>query len=157
LTEISARQSLVALFHSRVHLRDDLAQLLHGNGDLTRIVQKFSLGRGDPSDLATISSTITAWKAFKDRVTLEKTMEAKERKEFNAADWAGLDVLLGRVDVVDELSSRIKTALLPEKDAIENNEDEVNEEASPSDNVNDVDPNGEFRWQTGQRFAIHPK
>ncbi|KAI0036660.1 muts domain V-domain-containing protein [Vararia minispora EC-137] len=154
LLEIKSRQSLVSLFHSRVHLREDLVQLLHGNGDLTRVVQKFTLGRGDASDLLIISSTIAIWKTLKERINLERIMEAKERSEFIAEDWANLVALVGRLDSVEDLDVKIKSAI-PVKDLVEDEEptDEDGPDASALDNV---DLNADFKLQNNLRFTVHP-
>ncbi|KAG5982484.1 hypothetical protein E4U55_001855 [Claviceps digitariae] len=57
---ISARQNLVAQFIAMEHLRDSVIILLRRCHDSQRLVQKFSLGRGDPDDLLALAHTIRA-------------------------------------------------------------------------------------------------
>ncbi|KAH9937523.1 muts domain V-domain-containing protein [Fomitopsis serialis] len=94
LREITARQSLVAFFHARPYVREDLLQLLGDIEDTTRIAQRFLLGRGHPSDLAAICSTVRTWTSIRQRVELEKTMEQRERGIVVEAEWTSIDALL---------------------------------------------------------------
>ncbi|EIM83372.1 uncharacterized protein STEHIDRAFT_62817 [Stereum hirsutum FP-91666 SS1] len=111
LAEVNARQSLVALFHLRPHLRDDLVDYLRKIDDATRIVQKFLLGRGDATDLSAISSTISTWTTIHNRMQLEKTYEEKERGIVKQEDWDSLDRLMSRMTDLKELADRIDVAL----------------------------------------------
>ena len=70
IAEVNARQSLVAFFHARPHLRNDLVGALRDLEDATRIVQKFLLGRGDASDLSAMSACISIWAAIRSRIAL---------------------------------------------------------------------------------------
>ncbi|KAI0961363.1 hypothetical protein AcV7_000482 [Taiwanofungus camphoratus] len=110
--EINARQSLVAFFRSRQFLREDLVQALGDVEDATRIVQKFLLGRGQPSDLSAICSTIDTWTSIRNRVGLEKDMERQERSCLEDEEWASLDALMRRMSDLHELASKIDTAIV---------------------------------------------
>jgi DNA mismatch repair ATPase MutS len=81
--EINARQSLVAFFHVRTHLREDLQAALAKTEDATRIAQKLLLGRGHLADLSAINSTISVWASIQRRVEVEKDMETKERGDLH--------------------------------------------------------------------------
>ncbi|EIN13528.1 hypothetical protein PUNSTDRAFT_48476 [Punctularia strigosozonata HHB-11173 SS5] len=111
LHEINARQSLVAFFHSRPHLRADLVEALQRVEDTTRIVQKFLSGRGDFVDLVAVSATIGIWSSIKDRLELEKKMDAHEEVPGRSDDWTSLDILLSRFTELRDLASRIDRAL----------------------------------------------
>ncbi|TFY59442.1 hypothetical protein EVJ58_g5777 [Rhodofomes roseus] len=118
LSEISARQALVAFFHSRPYLREDLVQLLGDIEDTTRIVQKFLLGRGQPSDLAAICNTVRTWGRIKGRVELEKTMEDRERGAVCEKDWTSIDALMHGMHDLQHLVTMIEKAI-PASDGTE--------------------------------------
>nr|GAT47910.1 DNA mismatch repair protein [Mycena chlorophos] len=114
LSEINARQSLVAFFHDRDHFRTDLMAALANAEDAGRIVQKFLLGRGDISDLHAVQSTIETWTAIQRRVSEErKQEEAEAAQTFEAEKWASLDALMIRMSGLRELSKDISRALEP--------------------------------------------
>ncbi|KAI9784112.1 MAG: DNA mismatch repair ATPase msh1 [Geoglossum umbratile] len=60
LSTINTRLDLVSQFVDNQELRASIVQLLHRSHDTQRLVQKFSLGRGDPEDLIALSRTIEA-------------------------------------------------------------------------------------------------
>ncbi|KAH7915333.1 muts domain V-domain-containing protein [Hygrophoropsis aurantiaca] len=109
--EIQARQSLVAFFHSRQYLRDDLVQYLKEVEDASRIVQKFLLGRGDPGDMLAINKTILLWTSIRERIELERKMESIERGAIRNDDWISADTLLSRLVDLQALSHRISMAV----------------------------------------------
>lgn len=111
IAEIESRQSLVAFFISRPHLRADLSELLSELEDSTRIVQKLLLGRGDPTDLTAISASVNVWNSIKRRVELEKRMESQERGSISVDEWTSLDILLAKLHDLGDLSRRIDAAL----------------------------------------------
>ncbi|KAL0950920.1 hypothetical protein HGRIS_007677 [Hohenbuehelia grisea] len=110
LSEIQARQSLVAFFHARPHFRDDLVLLLKDADDTGRIVQKFLVGRGEPSDLKAIRTTISVWTAMRSTVHTEKALEARERTDYCETEWASIDALVGRMADLEPLAARIGIA-----------------------------------------------
>ena len=111
LDEINFRQSLVAFFVARPHIRDDVRRLLSGAEDATRVLQRFLLGRGLPSDLSSLNSSIIAWISISRRLTLERDQELKERGQLNFDEWSCVDTLLGRMKDLTELSVRITASL----------------------------------------------
>lgn len=139
--EINARLSLVAFFHERPHFRADLCDMLTHAEDATRIVQKFLSGRGDASDLSAIHGTVGVWAAIKDKVALERQMEAQERNGVNDDEWASLDTLIGRMNDLQQLADRIamslqKTAPVQIGEAEEEDvrpEEVINAQAKPDD------------------------
>lgn len=62
LPVINERLDLVSVFIEDKDLRDGLVQLLKRSFDAQRLVQKFTLGRGDPDDLVCLSRAIEASK-----------------------------------------------------------------------------------------------
>ncbi|KAJ6574843.1 muts domain V-domain-containing protein [Mycena capillaripes] len=115
ISEINARQALVAFFHDRDHFRADLVAVLAGAEDAGRIVQRFLLGRGDPGDLHAVNTTIHVWTALRTRIVQERKQEALEAAErqvaFEDAHWTSLDALVTRMSDLHELSTRIGGAL----------------------------------------------
>jgi DNA mismatch repair ATPase MutS len=111
VAEINARQALVAFFHSRTHIRDDLTQLLSNIEDVSRIVQKFLLGRGNANDLSAINQTIVGWSSIQKRIELERDMAIKERGSIRHEEWASLDSLMARMNDLTNLSLRISTSI----------------------------------------------
>jgi len=111
LDEINFRQSLVAFFVARPHVRDDVRRLLSGAEDATRVLQRFLLGRGLPSDLSSLNSSIIAWISIGRRLALECEQELKERSQLNVDEWSCVDTLLGRMKDLTELSVRITASL----------------------------------------------
>ncbi|KAG6040856.1 hypothetical protein E4U41_006828 [Claviceps citrina] len=63
---INARQDLVARFIAMEHLRDSIVMFLRHCHDSQRLVQKFSMGRGDADDLLALAHTIYATKDIVD-------------------------------------------------------------------------------------------
>lgn len=95
--------------------------------DATRIVQKFSLGRGDASDLLGIKNTTAAWSSLRQRIERERLVEIRERTDFRDEEWTSLDSLLSRMVNLDALYTRIDSALQKsegETDGSEGPEDE---------------------------------
>jgi len=111
LDEINFRQSLVAFFVARPHVRDDVRQLLSGAEDATRVLQRFLLGRGLPSDFSSLNSSIITWISISRRLALEREQELKERGQLDVDEWSCVDTLLGRMKDLSELSVRITASL----------------------------------------------
>ncbi|KAL4927847.1 mismatch repair ATPase MSH1 [Aspergillus undulatus] len=65
LPVINERLDLVSIFIEDSELREGLVQLLRRSYDAQRLVQKFTLGRGDPDDLICLSRAIEASKEVK--------------------------------------------------------------------------------------------
>ncbi|KAF8222260.1 hypothetical protein L208DRAFT_608417 [Tricholoma matsutake] len=111
IAEINARQSVVAFFSTRPHFGADIAGALAGVEDIGRIVQRFTMGRGDPSDLLAVNRTIRTWSTVIKRFKEERTMEAAERTSLHEACWTSVDALMSRMIDLQDLSKRITMAL----------------------------------------------
>lgn len=109
--EIEARQSLVAFFYHRPHLRDDIVRSLQDSEDACRIVQRFLSCKGEPKDLLAINRTIQVWTVIQNRIELEKTMECRERDSVREEDWSSVDTLVSKITSLHDLSTRITLAL----------------------------------------------
>ena len=92
-------------------------QSLHQLEDVTRIVQKFLLGRGDLDDLAAVHKTIKLWSSIRDRVRLEKAMEERERSLIEGVEWAGLESILLRMFPLENLADKINKSLTKRNDS----------------------------------------
>jgi DNA mismatch repair ATPase MutS len=148
LDVINFRQSLVAFFVARPHVRHDIGQLLSGAEDATRILQRFLLGRGLPNDFSSLNSSITTWTSINKCLTFEREQELKERGRLNADEWSCVDTLLGRMKNLAEISMRI-TASLTRSDLPADLEPEEGEEAvtEPDSPVVESSPtSGAARW-----------
>jgi DNA mismatch repair ATPase MutS len=108
---------VVAFFSARPHFGADVGGALADVEDIGRIVQKFTMGRGDPGDLLAVNRTIRVWSSVIKRFKEERTMEAAERTKLHEADWTSLDALMSRMTDLQDLSKRITMALDDEYDS----------------------------------------
>lgn len=100
---------MVALFHTRPHLRRDVFALLRQTGDAIRLVQKLQLQRGDADDLLEIAETIGVHSQIVAQLRLETRIATKT--EENRDQFASLGLLLARVSDLSQLAERIGTAV----------------------------------------------
>jgi DNA mismatch repair ATPase MutS len=124
VTEIDARLNLVATFLDDSPLREDIVNLLKRSYDAQRLVQKFSLNKGDADDLIYLARAIEASKA------IQVHLEHKVKESVSAVDPSTLAIsaLLMRVDLKgpSQLSGRLVEAIdedgLNQKHRLEENE-----------------------------------
>lgn len=108
--------------------------------DASRIVQKFSLGRGNVGDLSALHTAMLVWTSVKRRIQLERKMEEKERGTILEDQWTSLDALISKMNDLCGLASRISLAVRLNANApMDNTEqsedgvlDEWNNEAQPA-------------------------
>ncbi|KAI9462307.1 muts domain V-domain-containing protein [Lactarius psammicola] len=150
LSEINARQSLVAFFHARPHLRRDFRERLRGIDDVTRTVQKFLLGRGSPNDIAAISTAISTWSFIKGRILLERELQLREQDSHLFPEWASVDALTSRMEELPELVRKIQTAL---DSTTTQGPSETFEEGA----ILSPDQSSDEKWQQGYRWFINPE
>lgn len=107
LKVINRRQNLVAKFIAVEDLRDSIITLLRRSHDSQRLVQKFSLGRGDADDLLALANTI---RATEDIVTLIHEAAAPGT---DTTENECLSALLSRIDLTQplKLARTIKDAI----------------------------------------------
>lgn len=126
VAEINARQSLVAFFHARSFLRQDLVQSLRDAEDATRIVQKLLLGRGSFQDLTAICTTIDIWSSIKERILMEKAIEGKCEEQMGDAEWGSIETLMEKLSDLEWLVSRVRTALVPRETDLDASDNDAN-------------------------------
>ncbi|KAJ3848816.1 muts domain V-domain-containing protein [Lentinula lateritia] len=155
IQEINARQSLVAFFHSRPHFRADLLVLLAKGEDASRIVQKFLLGKGDPSDMLALTATVNIWSGIQQRVNHEREMEYLERRSFSASEWVSLDTLMNRMVNLEALAQRISLAV---ERPVPTQYDESAEDADLESDANSGPDTLRAEWRFGRlKFGIKIK
>ena len=112
ISEIDARQSLVAFFSRRPHFRVDISETLKRVDDVGRLCQKFLLGRADFTDLSSIHTSIEVWTNLGKQFQQEKAAESTERLEAPVHDeWKALDTLFSQLSSLDALSNKISKAI----------------------------------------------
>ncbi|KAM0376059.1 hypothetical protein ACHAPK_002846 [Fusarium culmorum] len=103
---ITGRQDLAALFIDDPNLSDSVVLLLRRSYDSQRLVQKFTLGRGDADDLLALASTIDATKEI---VDLLKKANTASRKAISPC----LTSMISRINMTRplKLAQRIRDAI----------------------------------------------
>lgn len=152
LSEINARQSIVAFFHSRPHLRRDLRDHLRGIDDVTRVVQRFLLGRANTDDVATISTAISAWSIIKNRLSLERELQFKGEDCDSEREWASIDALVSRMQDLPELERKIQASIDGPSTRLGGSIETVDEDAITTHELSADD-----KWQQGYRWSINPE
>ena len=104
--------------------------------DASRIVQRLLLGRGGTDDLAAIRDTMVLWSRVKSRIELERRLDTHDPSR--EADWAGLNIMLGKLKDMSALIQHIDMAIYEkEKDgraaAGSEDSDEDSDRSSESD------------------------
>lgn len=150
MSEINARQSLVAFFHTRPHLQRDFRERLRGIDDVTRTVQKFLLGRGSTSDIGAISTAISTWSSIKGRILLERELQLRKQDSHLDPEWTSVDALTLRMVDLSELARRIQTAL---DSATTQGSLETFEEHT----ILSQEQSSDEKWQQGYRWSINPE
>jgi DNA mismatch repair ATPase MutS len=95
VTEIESRLDLVSTFLDDVDLREEIVQLLQRSYDAQRLVQKFSLNKGDADDMLYLARAIEASKAV--RGSLER--KTNHNADVTEASFFALSSLLSRLDL----------------------------------------------------------
>ncbi|KAL1879470.1 MutS protein 1 [Paecilomyces lecythidis] len=98
IDEINERLDLVAQFVKDEVLRDDIVQLLKRSYDAQRLVQKFSLGRGDPDDLICLARAIQASQEIR-RVLSSRRTSPSDQRHANSTikESKCLDIMINRL------------------------------------------------------------
>jgi DNA mismatch repair ATPase MutS len=109
LPEINKRLDLVQTFLDDAQVREEIVQLLGRSYDVQRLVQKFSLNKGDADDMICLARAIDASQNIGNilRLSLRDDNDS-DRKETLAVTW-----LLNRLDLdgPSQLAQRISTAI----------------------------------------------
>lgn len=153
LSEINARQSIVAFFHTRPHLRRDLRDHFRGIDDVTRVVQRFLLGRANTDDVATISTAISVWSIVKNRLMLERELHFKEEGCDSEREWASINALISRMQDLPELERKIQASIDGPSTRLGSSIETVDEDAITAHGLSADDD----KWQQGYRWSINPE
>lgn len=107
LQVINGRLDLVSEFFENEELREIIIVLLKRSHDVQRLVQKFSLGRGDADDLVCLSRAIEASKNIKE--TISTHIEQNNRVFGREAMTRSLQTMIDRIVLSgpEDLSQRI--------------------------------------------------
>lgn len=105
---------MVAFFHARPHLCASLRVALKDIEDAGRIVQRFLLGKGRPSDLLALGNTIKAWGSVRQLIEEERRFEIQELPTLSNQNWAGVDALMSRLSELSNIQRRIDVAFYKE-------------------------------------------
>ena len=108
LFEINERLDLVSSFHLDVQLREQLINQLARTSDVQRLVQKFTLNRGDADDMVSLTRAIDA------TVSVEGLLRSSIQEDnFMTAEKSSLQRLLERIELSGptELGQRIANAI----------------------------------------------
>ena len=95
LTETNERLDHVTLFHVREELRESVIQRLRRIHDVQRIVQKFTLNKGDADDLVSLAKAIHETAGV--HVVLQESFSGPEREQADNAP--SLQVLMEKFDL----------------------------------------------------------
>ena len=150
--EINTRQSIVAFFHARPHLRRDLRDHLRGIDDVTRVVQKFLLERGNTDDVAAISTAISAWSIIKSRLSLERELDFNREDFDSEREWASIDALISRMEDLPELGRKIQASMDGPPTRLESSTETAEDDAIIAHELSADD-----KWQQGYRWSINPE
>lgn len=107
--EIEGRLDLVTAFVSDIALREDVVRLLQRSHDAQRLVQKFSLNKGDADDLMYLARAIGTSKAI--QASLEHNVQQSE--SIAKSSSLAISALLLRLDLngPEQLGHRILEAI----------------------------------------------
>ena len=114
LDEINRRLDMVALFLEDSQLKEETVQLLRRSYDVQRLVQKFSLNKGDADDMICLARAIEASRGIK--ATLRPKLDQLEALSERGEGQSGVSPiawLLHRIDIEGpfELAQRILSAI----------------------------------------------
>ena len=119
--------------------------------DVSRLCQRFLLGRADFNDLIAIKSAIGTWETVKQNCRNEKVLEASEnRLPLYSSEWASIESLLQRMNDLTDLYNKILEAVIINCDSTELS---LGEESS---DVEEVDSKDQIP-SVGQKWSINPR
>lgn len=84
--------------------------MLKGLEDVSRLVQKLTLGRGDSDDLLGIRKTVLGWNQILQRLRFEKDLDMS-RDSSADENWRNIDLLLSHTSDLSSLAKRIISAV----------------------------------------------
>jgi DNA mismatch repair ATPase MutS len=84
--------------------------MLKGLEDVSRIVQKLTLGRGETDDLLNIRKAILGWNQLFRRLQFERQSDLKKKPDA-LEDWRCMDLLVSQIVDLNPLVERIEHAI----------------------------------------------
>lgn len=105
---IDNRLNLVEIFRYNFPLREKVTHLLKKSHDSQRIVQKFTLGRGDADDMIALATTIHITNDLKELLTSKID---SNKSDANRLLWASMEALLKRLDIPLTLAKKINKSI----------------------------------------------
>ncbi|KAH0608867.1 uncharacterized protein H6S33_001095 [Morchella sextelata] len=131
---IDNRLNLVETFLYNFPLREKVTYLLKKSHDSQRIVQKFTLGRGDADDLIALATTIHITNDLKELLTLSMDSNTSDA---NRLHRASMGALLKRLDIPLTLAKKI-TKSIDEEGLMQQQRNEQSEAAEMIARVQEV-------------------
>lgn len=108
------------MFIEDAELRDSVTQLLKRSYDAQRLVQKFSLGRGDPDDLICLSRAIESSKEIQRVLTNKHALDGADPKIKRSIETMAERLHLdGPIKVAEEILASIDEEGLLQKQRME--------------------------------------
>lgn len=105
---IDSRLNLVETFLHDVALRENMVRLLQKSHDSQRIVQKFSLGRGDADDLIALARTIEVTRGI---LKLLSNCQTYNKADSTGNHWESMEALLQKLNIPSTLAKRITESI----------------------------------------------
>lgn len=131
-----------------------MCEILKEMDDVSRLCQRFLLGRADFNDLIAIKYAIGTWETMKQNCQSEKLLEAAEnRLPLYSREWASLESLLQRMNNLADLHNKISEAIIVNCDSAElslGEESNVVEEVDPKDQM----PAAGKKWSINPRYTL---
>lgn len=106
---IDSRLNLVETFLHDVPLRENMVRLLQKSHDSQRIVQKFSLGRGDADDLIALARTIEVTRGILKLLSSSQTYNNKT--DSTSSHRESMEALLQKLNIPSSLAKRITESI----------------------------------------------
>lgn len=108
LSVINARLDLVTEFLEHDQLREEVMSALQKTSDVLRLLQKFSIGKGDADDLLALAKTVQIIDHIHDKLNFHLDMTRKENGELRQLAW-----LKSQLDMQEptKLAARILDAI----------------------------------------------
>jgi DNA mismatch repair ATPase MutS len=125
--------------------------------DVSRLCQRFLLGRADFNDLTAIKTAIGTWETLKQTCQNEKLLEAAENRLISySSEWAGVESLLQRMNDLTDLYNRISQAVIVDCDSTElslGEESSLAEEIDSKDQMADAEKSDK-KWFINPKFVL---
>jgi DNA mismatch repair ATPase MutS len=125
--------------------------------DVSRLCQRFLLGRADFNDLIAIKYAIGTWETLKQNCRNEKLLEAAEnRLPLYSSEWASVELLLQRMKDLTSLHNKISEAVFVTCDSTElslGEESNVREEVDSKDQIPDSGKINK-KWSINPRYTL---